>query len=96
LRHDEISECHNISFDSDEARDTPDASSAAIQSRQLTVSSVQVLGNLTHKNNEHILNTIMRQVDCNDLIESLGYPNRTVWIRDNIPIWFGTRGILAG
>jgi len=26
----------------------------------------------------------------------LGYPNRTVWIKENIPIWFGTGGLLAG
>ncbi len=57
--------------------------------------SFQVLGNLTHKNNEHIINAIMRQADRKGLIESLGYPNRTVWIKDNIPIWFGTGGILA-
>jgi hypothetical protein len=54
------------------------------------------LGNLTHKNNEHFLNAIMRQADRGGLIETLGYPNRTVWIKENIPIWFGTGGLLAG
>jgi hypothetical protein len=43
-----MSERHNISFDSDEARDTPDASSVAVQPRQLILRSVQVFGNLTH------------------------------------------------
>ncbi len=58
--------------------------------------SLQILGNLTHKNNEHILYAIMRQADCKGLLESLGYPNCTVWIKDNLPIWFATGGILAG
>ncbi len=59
-----VSERHNISFEANDVRDNPDASSGGtIQSRQLTVGSLQVLGNLTHKNNEHFLNTIMRQAD---------------------------------
>jgi hypothetical protein len=91
-----VSESHNISFEADEARDNPDTSSVTFQSRRLTVGSLQVLGNLTHKNNELFLNAIMRQADRGGLIETLGYPNRTVWIKENIPIWFGTGGLLAG
>jgi hypothetical protein len=85
-----VSECHNISFEADEAKDNPDTSSVTFQSRRLTVGSLQVLSNLTHKNNEHFLNTIMRHGDPSGLIETLGYPNHTVWIKDSIPIWFGT------
>jgi hypothetical protein len=82
-----VSECHNISFEADDVRDNPDASSGGtIQSRQLTVGSLQVLGNQTYKNNEHFLNAIMRQANHSGLIKTLGYPNHTVWIKDNIPI----------
>jgi hypothetical protein len=92
-----VSERHNISFEANDVRDNPDASSGGtIQSRWLTVSSLQVLGNLTHKNDEHFLNAIMRQANHSSLIKTLGYPNCTVWIKDNIHIWFGTGGLLAG
>ncbi len=46
--------------------------------------------------NEHFLNAIMRQADCSGLIKTQGYPNHTVCVKDNIPIWFGTGGLLAG
>ncbi len=92
-----MSEPNNISFDADsnEDRENINFSSQVAHSRRLMSGSFQVLGNLTHKNNEYIINAIMRQADRTGLIESLGYPNRTVWIRDNIPVWFGTGGILA-
>ena len=92
-----MSEPNNISFDADsnEDRENIDPSSQVAHSRRLMSGSFQVLGNLTHKNNEYIINAIMQQADRKGLIESLGYPNRTVWIRDNIPVWFGTGGILA-
>ena len=93
-----MSEPNNISFDSadpNDDRENNDPSLPSLQQRRLMSGSFLVLGNLTHKNNEHIINAIMRQADRTGLIESLGYPNRTVWIRDNIPIWFGTGGILA-
>ena len=93
-----MSEPNNISFDSTDPNDDRENSDPSIplsQQHRLTGGSFLVLGNLTHKNNEHIINAIMRQADRTGLIESLGYPNRTVWIRDNIPVWFGTGGILA-
>lgn len=46
--------------------------------------AVKVLGNLTHKSNEHIINTIMRQADRHGLIDSLGFPNRMNWLKDNL------------
>jgi hypothetical protein len=91
-----VSVLHNISFAADNVRDNSDAASVTIQSWWLTVGSLQVLDNLTHKNNEYFLNAIIRQADCSSLIKTLGYPNCTVWIKDNIPIWFGTGGLLAG
>jgi hypothetical protein len=94
----EMSEPNNISFDladPNDDRENKDPSLPSLQQRRLMSGSFLVLGNLTHKNNEHIINAIMRQADRTGLIESLGYPNRTVWIRDNIPIWFGTGGILS-
>jgi hypothetical protein len=91
-------EPNNISFESDsnEDRKNIDPSSQVAQSRCLMSGSLQILGNLTHKNNEHILYAIMWQADRQNLLDTLGYPNRTVWIRDNLPIWFATGGILAG
>ena len=88
-------EPNNISFDSDnnEDRENIDPSSQVPRSHHLMSGALQSLGNLTHKNNHHILNAIMRQADRQNLLETLGYPNRTVWIRDNLPIWFGTGGI---
>jgi hypothetical protein len=99
LRQDQdMSETNNISFDSDsnEERENIDPSSHAFQSRRLMSGSLQILGNLMNKNNEHLLNAIMRQANHQNLMDTLGYPNCTVWIKDNIPLWFGTGGILAG
>ena len=88
----------NTSFDSDISKDREniDPFSSSSQSRRLMSGSLQILGNLTHKSNEHILNAIMRQADRQGLQDTIGYPNRTIWIRNNIPLWFGTGGILAG
>jgi hypothetical protein len=93
-----MSETNNISFDSDtnEDRENIDPSSQASHSHRLMSGSLQILGNLTNKNNEHLLNAIMRQANRQNLMDTLGYPNRTVWIKDNIPLWFATGGILAG
>ncbi len=91
-------EPNNISFDSDtnEDRENIDPSSQASHSRRLMGGSLQILGNLTNTNNVHLLNAIMQQANRQNLMDTLGYPNRTVWIKDNIPLWFGTGGILAG
>jgi hypothetical protein len=93
-----MSEPNNISFDSidpDDNRENNDPTLPSSQQFHLMSGSFQVLGNLTHKNNEYIINAIMRQAHRKGLLESLGYPNRTVWIRDNIPVLFGTGGLLA-
>jgi hypothetical protein len=76
MHHDEMSEINNISFDSDinEDRENVDPLSRASQSHWLMSGSLQILGNLTHKNNEHVIYAIMRQDDCNGLLGSLGYP----------------------
>ncbi len=91
-------EPNNISFESDsnEDRENIDPSSQVAHSCHLMSGSLQILGNLTHKNNEHILYAIMWQADCQNLLDTLGYPNHTIWIRDNLPTWFATEGILAG
>jgi hypothetical protein len=91
-------EANNISFESDsnEDRENIDPSSQVAQSRRLMSGSLQILGNLTQKNNEHILNAIRRQAARQNLLDTLGYPNHIVWIRDNIPVWFSMGGILAG
>ncbi len=91
-------EPNNISFEADSNKDRVNInpSSQVTHSCNLMSGSFQVLGNLTHKNNQYIINSIMWQADHKGLIESLGYPNRTIWIRDNIPVWFGTGEILAG
>ena len=84
-------EPHKISFDSADPDDNRENNNPALpssQQRRLMSGSFQVLGNLTHKNNEHIINAIMRQADHKGLIESLGYPNCTIRIK-------GTGGILA-
>jgi hypothetical protein len=91
-------EANNISFESDsnEDRENIDPSSQVARSRRMMSGDLQILGNLTHKNNQHIMNAIMRQAGHPNLLDNLGYPNHTIWIRDNLPIWFGTGGILAG
>ncbi len=99
LRHDdEMLELNNISFESDinDDRENIDPSSQVLQSRWLMRGSLQILGSLTHKNNEHIINAIMQQAQRPNLLDALGYPNRTVWLKTNIPTWFASGGILAG
>jgi hypothetical protein len=62
---------------------------------QQMIGSRQVLGDLTHKNNEHVLNAIMRKADREGLKELLSYPKQTVWVKNNITAWFGNSGILS-
>ncbi len=62
LRHEPMMlEPNNISFESDSKKDREnvDPSSQVAHSRHLMSGSFQVLGNLTHKNNEDIINAIM-------------------------------------
>ncbi len=88
----------NVSFDSvpiNEDSDNLNPSLLESHSRCQVQGSLLILGNLTHKSNEHILNTIMRQADHEGVMETLAYPNRTVWIRNNLPGWFGNCGVLS-
>ncbi len=54
-------EPNNISFeaDSNKDRENIDPSSQVAHSQNLMSGSFQVLGNLTHKNNQYIINVIM-------------------------------------
>ncbi len=63
---------------------------------RLTNSAPKLLGNLTLKVNEHIINAIMRQADRTGVMETIGFPNRTTWLRDNIRGWFAPGRILDG
>jgi len=55
-----------------------------------------IMSNLTQKSNEPIINAIMRQAERNGLMESVGFPNRTTWLKDKMPGWFSPGGILDG
>jgi hypothetical protein len=58
--------------------------------------TLKSLGNLTQKSNEPIINAIMRQAERNGLMESVGFPNHTTWLKDKMPGWFSPGGILYG
>ncbi len=88
----------NVSFDSDPINEDSENLNPSLldsNSRRQVQGSLLILGNLTHKSNEHILNTIMRQADCEGVMEALAYPNWTVWIQNNLPGWFGNCGVLS-
>jgi hypothetical protein len=61
---DNMSELNNVSFDSDinDNRENTDPSSHASQSCQLMSGSLQILGNLTQKNNEHLFNAFQQKM----------------------------------
>jgi len=54
------------------------------------------LGNFTLKANEHIINAIMQQANCSGLMETIGFPYQTTWLKDKIHGWFAPGGILDG
>jgi hypothetical protein len=91
-------EANNISFksDSNEDMENINPSSQVAQSCHLMSGALQILGNLTHKNNEHTLHVIMWQAAQQNLLDTLGYPNCTDWIRDDLPIWSSMGGLLVG
>jgi hypothetical protein len=87
----------NVSFDSDPINeDSENLNPSLLDSHSCcqVQGSLLILGNLTHKSSEHILNTIMKQADDEGVMETLAYPNWTVWIQNNFPGWFGNCGVL--
>jgi hypothetical protein len=56
----------------------------------------KALGNFTQNANEHLINAIMRQADRSGAMETIGFPKRTSWLRDNLCGWFVPGGILDG
>jgi hypothetical protein len=84
-----------VSFDSDSSNENnPSHSNGQASSR--VNGTLKFLGNLTQKANEPLLNAILRQAKRNGLLDSLGFPNRTTWIKDSMPGWFSPGGILDG
>jgi hypothetical protein len=47
------------------------------------------------KSKEHLVNAILRQAYHEGLLKTLGFPNWTLRIKTNIPVWFSSGGILA-
>ncbi len=90
----------NVSFDSNDADKENDYSSDnsinIVSERRTATNKREVLGSfIKDKNKEHLINAILRQADREDLMKTLGFPNRKNWIKRNIPIWFASGGILA-
>ena len=90
------------SFDyNDEEKENDDSSDISVPSnvargRTHSTNKLQQLGSfIKDKSKEHLINAIMRQADREDLMKTLGFPNRKNWVQKNIPIWFGSGGILA-
>ncbi len=98
-RH-EMTNRNNISFDSDCPVTIDDNGENYItlsNGQQASAGrTLKTLGNLTQKSNEPIINAIMRQAERNGLMESVGFPNRTTWLKDKMPGWFSPGGILDG
>lgn len=91
---------NNISFDSDCPVTIDDNGENYItlsNGQQASAGrTLKTLGNLTQKSNEPIINAIMRQAERNGLMESVGFPNCTTWLKDKMPGWFSPGGILDG
>ena len=91
---------NNISFDSDCPVTIDDNGENYItlsNGQQASAGrTLKTLGNLTQKSNEPIINAIMRKAKCNGLMESVRFPNRTTWLKDKMPGWFSSGGILDG
>ena len=90
----------NVSFDSNDADKenyySSDNSINIVSERRTATNKREVLGSfIKDKNKEHLINAILRQADHEDLMKTLGFPNRRNWIKRNIPIWFASGGILA-
>ena len=75
----------NISFDSDSDLNQENVANNIQQSSDRLVFGAQkALGNFTPKANEHLINAIMRQADRSGVMETIGFPKRTNWLKDNL------------
>ena len=87
----------NTSFDSDSDLNQENVANNIQQSSDRLVFGAQkALGNFTQKANEHLINAIMRQADRSGVMETIGFPKRTNWLKDNLRGWFALGGILDG
>jgi uncharacterized alpha/beta hydrolase family protein len=91
---------NNISFESDcpvTIDDNEENHTTVSNGQQASAGrTLKTLGSLTQKSNEPIINAIMRQAECNGLMESVGFQNHTTWLKDKMPGWFSPGGILDG
>jgi hypothetical protein len=95
LRH-EITNETNQSSDSDCNGNAENQDNNQQSTYCLINGVLKILGNLTHKANEHIINMTMRQADRTGVMKTIGFSNQTTWLRDNICGWFANGGILDG
>ena len=92
----------NVSFDYNDADKENEYSSDisippnVTRGRTSATLKLAVLGSfIKDASKEHLINAIMRQADRENLLKTIGFPNRKNWIEKNLPIWFGSGGILA-
>ncbi len=92
----------NVSFDYNDADKENDYSSDisippnVVWSHSSSTNKLAVLGSfIKDKSKGYLINAIMQQADREDFVKTLGFPNRKNWIAKNLPIWFGSGGILA-
>ena len=92
----------NVSFDyNDEEKENDYSSDISVptnvaRGRTDSTNKLQQLGSfIKDRSKEHLINAIMRQAYREDFMKSLGFPNLKNWILKNLPIWFGSGGILS-
>ncbi len=92
----------NVSFDSNNADKDNDYSSdysttiCISRERSNSTGKREVLGSfIRNKTKEHLINAILWQADREDFMKTLGFLNWKNWLAKNLPIWFGSGGILA-
>jgi hypothetical protein len=90
----------NVSFDvsllDDEESENLTPASGLNSNNNVTSEQHGVLSSLVKdKSKEHLVNAILRQAYHEGLLKTLGFPNWTVWIKTNIPVWCSSGGILA-
>ena len=89
----------NTSFDSDSDLNQENvANNNKWQSSdRLMFGAQKALGNFTQKANEHLINAIMRQADCSGgVMETIGFPKWTNWLKDNLCGWLHLEEYLMG
>ena len=89
----------NTSFDSDSdlnQENVANNNNTRQSSDCLMFGAQKALGNFTQKANENLINAIMRQADRSGMMETIGFPKRTNWLKDNLCGWFAPGGILDG